>query len=280
MAAAGALGFGALVARARPGRMPALRLLLLTLALGVAATAAFIPVAVSAIDGPAEEFAIRAEGHLQIIDAGMQVLMRAPLTGAGINSFPFVAHCEGLTSGIRLAGLTHAHSFLPQLALDIGLLGGLAFVSLVVVAMSRLDLRSGSAGPDRVCLAAGVALCSIFLFGLWDSISLGGKPGLIIWVLLAVVAGAPKITTHRGPSRATGHGAIRAAFAIVLVVGVAAAVAVGDANVVEARRHLVGTDCWNEIKAESRVASYGPAPLWIGSRVVAAIPQDPMTTGK
>ncbi len=119
-----------------------------------------------------------------------------PLTGVGLNMFRHVAPVLypylQLPLGIDIA---HAHNHLLQVALDLGLVGLVAYVALWVAAgwMLWVDWRQATGVWIRM-LTAGIAAALIgsFVFGLTDAVALGARAGFLFWLLLGLAAGMRK----------------------------------------------------------------------------------------
>ena len=85
--------------------------------------------------------------------------------------------------------IAHAHNLFLQVALDTGLPGLCAYVSLLLIAIRVCWQRQRGPGADAA-LARGTlaALIAVHVFGLADAIAPGAKPGLLYWWLLGLSA--------------------------------------------------------------------------------------------
>lgn len=113
-------------------------------------------------------------------------LRQAPLLGIGINAF----HSAHLGPPFdRVSVMSHAHNIFLQVALDLGIVGLLAYVAL----FGWLGKRAleASYGPNsvarRIALGAGLALLTVHVFGLGDAIALGAKVGVFQWAAAGLV---------------------------------------------------------------------------------------------
>ena len=112
-----------------------------------------------------------------------------PFTGVGLGSFREVV--------LRLYPMTvypnpdvaHAHNIFLQVALDTGLPGLCAYISLLLIAIRVCWQRLRGPGADAA-LARGTlaSLIAVHVFGLADAIAPGAKPGLLYWWLLGLSA--------------------------------------------------------------------------------------------
>jgi|GEM_PF-4114105 len=124
---------------------------------------------------------------------GLAQLDTSPWLGVGINSFRERYVASGAISVGEIPA--HAHNIFLQTALDIGVIGSLAFWGLqcslwrraVSVATRALPLIRG------VALGAALSLVAITVFGLTDAVALGAKLGFCQWVLGGFILAAQKI---------------------------------------------------------------------------------------
>ncbi len=136
-----------------------------------------------------------------------------PFTGMGMNTFREVVHVLyplfTISSDIDIA---HAHNEFLQAALDLGIPGLIAFISIYIISFWMLvkvwKSPSGEeTGPrtseertafiiseDTVLkralvLGLGGGLFGHMIFGMTDAITLGAKPGIFFWMLLGLITG-------------------------------------------------------------------------------------------
>ena len=92
----------------------------------------------------------------------------------------------------------HAHNEFLQVALDIGLLGLIGFLSIYIVAYLMIlklwktyHLQYTSTPECTVnkitLLGLAGGLTTHLLYGFFDAIALGAKPGFIFWMLLGLI---------------------------------------------------------------------------------------------
>jgi putative inorganic carbon (HCO3(-)) transporter len=147
------------------------------------------------------------EGRLEIWSRAIYGIQDFPFTGMGMNTFREVVHV--LYPLFLIApdkDIAHAHNEFLQAALDLGIPGLIAFVSIHIGAFWMLfDIwRKGKMtafGPVEafnvrtlnvkrtIVLGLGGGLAAHMLFGITDAITLGAKPGLLWWMLLGLIAG-------------------------------------------------------------------------------------------
>lgn len=116
-----------------------------------------------------------------------------PLTGMGMNTFRRLAEqvYPLWITGLPGEDIAHAHNHLLQTALDLGIPGLVAYLALWLGAAYML-WQNWQQAPSLVFkgLAAGcaAALLAYFIYGLFDAVALGARPGFIFWLLLGLVA--------------------------------------------------------------------------------------------
>ncbi len=132
-----------------------------------------------------------------------------PVTGIGMNTFRKVVNVlypMNTPGSVNDVGRSHAHNEFLQAALDLGIPGLIAFLSLYLTSFWMLvrtwrwaesspphpplpkpDVFTTPAGAKALVLGLGGGLLAHALFGLTDAVALGAKPGLLFWMLLALV---------------------------------------------------------------------------------------------
>jgi putative inorganic carbon (HCO3(-)) transporter len=149
-------------------------------------------------------------GRIEIWSRAIYGIQDFPFTGMGMNTFRKVVHVlYPLFSIGPEVDIGHAHNEFLQAALDLGVPGMIAFLSLYLVSLWMLmqvwswasgavrlsdlknldDLLTSSAGIKALVLGLGGGLLAHAIFGLTDAVALGAKPGILFWMLLGLVAG-------------------------------------------------------------------------------------------
>jgi putative inorganic carbon (HCO3(-)) transporter len=132
-------------------------------------------------------------GRLDLWQQAAVMVLDMPATGIGLNTFPLmlrdfyptVVHAE-------VPSVPHAHNLLLQTAVDFGLPGLAAFVWMVsvVIGSSLWAVRRGAFGANGpFAFGLILGLLAHALFSLFDAVTLGAKPGVILWVFLGLLAG-------------------------------------------------------------------------------------------
>jgi putative inorganic carbon (HCO3(-)) transporter len=133
------------------------------------------------------------ESRIEIWSRAIYGIEDFPLTGMGMNTFREVVHVlYPLFTLPPDIDFGHAHNHLLQAALDLGLPGLIAYLSLWFGAawMLRSIWRRSEGREDRIwALGLGGGLLAYFVYGLTDAVALGAKPGFLWWYLLGLIAG-------------------------------------------------------------------------------------------
>ena len=120
-----------------------------------------------------------------------------PFTGMGLNSFRRVVH---VLYPPFLVGpdvdIGHAHNALLQAALDLGIPGLVAYVSVNAGAIwmllglwrARDSLPFSEPLSKALILGLSGALMAHLVYGMLDAVALGAKPGILWWFLLGLIA--------------------------------------------------------------------------------------------
>lgn len=138
-----------------------------------------------------------------------------PLTGIGLNTFRFQINAlrdasadnpNNSQSPLIERDVGHAHNEFLQAALDLGIPGLIAFLALYWGAFKMLmeiykqaakqpehklkqtvSLLDRSSSIRLLALGFGGGLFAHFVYGLTDAVALGAKPGILFWMLLALI---------------------------------------------------------------------------------------------
>ena len=121
-----------------------------------------------------------------------------PLTGIGFNTFRYtIFQLFPLVCDTSVCDIAHAHNELMQAALDLGIPGLIAFLSLYLGAiwmLAKLFIISRCMGVNDfplklVTIGLGGGLLAHFIYGLTDAVALGAKPGFLFWMILGLICG-------------------------------------------------------------------------------------------
>lgn len=130
-------------------------------------------------------------GRFELWSRALYAVQDFPFTGMGMGTFQPVANVlYPLFTINRETNFVHPHNHLLSAAVDLGLPGLIAYLSLWLGAGWTLwqTWRLTEARLVRV-LALGMAgsLLAYFSYGITDAIALGTKPGILWWYLLGLI---------------------------------------------------------------------------------------------
>jgi tetratricopeptide (TPR) repeat protein len=146
--------------------------------------------------------AVSLASRVEMWQRGLLMLLDMPLTGIGLNTFPLLL--RDYYTPVRFYGLAqqlmpHAHDLYLQTALDVGLIGLAAFLVLMarVLAAGRRALAVPTLGAPAVGLLLG--LLAHGLYSLTDAVTLGAKPGGVLWAVCGLLVAAGSLAAPTGP---------------------------------------------------------------------------------
>lgn len=134
-------------------------------------------------------------GRVEIWSRALLALQDHPLTGVSVNGFRQVVHQLYPLFGIsRDIDIAHAHNHLLQAGLDLGLPGLISYLAIwilsggLLLATLRSLIRRGANHHPYYSLATGLAgaLLAGWIFGLFDTVALGSRPGFLWWLLIGM----------------------------------------------------------------------------------------------
>jgi len=129
-------------------------------------------------------------GRMEIRQVVVECVVVRPWTGCGWGT-------------LRGTPCTHAHNALLQIAYDMGIPGLVAYLATVVVACRRCvrSLRVPNS-PQRHLAVGGLgALAAYHVYGVFDVVAVGSKPGVLWWCLLALIMTIPQAQEGLGVRR-------------------------------------------------------------------------------
>jgi hypothetical protein len=119
-----------------------------------------------------------------IWDQAAALVRATPFSGIGLD---MARHKFGGTE----AGV-HAHNFMLQTMLDLGIPGALVMLALLAVFVRAMAFcwNDGSSEIAQIGWQTGLAMLAFQVFGLVDAIALGAKVGLLFWLTGGVLTAA------------------------------------------------------------------------------------------
>ncbi len=139
------------------------------------------------------------KGRVEFWKFSIATIRDFPVTGVGMNNFRhsvfllFPMPCRNAPCD----SMHHVHNELLQTALELGIPGLVAFLSLYVISFRMLRelwckaaYGVGKEFPLKaVVIGLGGGLFSHFLFGLTDAVFMTSKADFLFWILLALISG-------------------------------------------------------------------------------------------
>ncbi len=128
--------------------------------------------------------------RLEVWQRGIWMVQDFPFTGIGIGTYNTVAHALYpffIAAPDEL--VAHSHNNLLQVAVDVGIPGMIAFVALLTgftIVLVRTYRGTDDAGVQALTVGLGCGMLAHQTFGLTDAFMLGTKPGVLLWVFVAL----------------------------------------------------------------------------------------------
>lgn len=148
-------------------------------------------------------------GRVEIWARAIYAMQDFAFTGMGMNTFRHIVHVlyplYTVSADVPVKDIGHAHNEFLQSGLDLGIPGMIAFIGINIVIFWMLffvirRVRQRSHRPVGIhevltreffyvtCLGLIGGLFAHFLFGITDAISLGAKPGVVYWLMIALTS--------------------------------------------------------------------------------------------
>jgi putative inorganic carbon (hco3(-)) transporter len=154
-----------------------------------------------AISSSGPGMAGNVSGRVELWSRAIYGIQEFPITGMGINAFRKIM--PALYPTFLTApdfDVAHAHNHLLQAALDLGIPGLIAYLSIwLVTATLLVRVHRDSRHPIYRLMAGGLGagLIAHFVFSTTDLIPLGSKAGVLFWLTLALVAALHQVAFDR-----------------------------------------------------------------------------------
>ena len=138
----------------------------------------------------------------QIMASGVEHLKTSPWLGIGLNEF---RHVYKVPVTYDKYDVAHAHNVFLQTALDVGMIGLLAYCGILGFLLFRA--HQASRGPSVLARSAAIggaiSLAAISLLGLTDAVSLGAKIGAFQWLAGGLILGAWRLQANAAATAGT-----------------------------------------------------------------------------
>jgi len=131
------------------------------------------------------------QSRFELWSRGVEMLRDMPLTGIGLNGFRWSVSTYFPPTIMRLDGVAHAHNFLLQTALDLGIPGCMVFLAwMESVRRCGVKARLSRTGDCASLVGIEAGVLGTLLFGVTDAIALGSKVMLIAWAFAGLLVSA------------------------------------------------------------------------------------------
>jgi putative inorganic carbon (hco3(-)) transporter len=133
-------------------------------------------------------------GRLEIWTRAVYIIQDFPLTGIGVGNFEKMVNTFYPSFAVSATGVPHSHNLYLQVAVDLGLAGLVAFLSLLIITLvcswaswqKIKQFRQASLRPLLLgCLGSFCALCT---HGLIDAVTWETKPSFLAWAVFGLLA--------------------------------------------------------------------------------------------
>jgi len=145
-----------------------------------------------------------AAGRFEAWQRALYMIQDFPYTGIGLNMFPYVG--DALYPYFLLgpnAKVPHAHNNFLQVAVDLGIPGLVAYLALLATfCFCTWRVYWGSQSRSTRLLTAGLfsGMLAHQVYGLTDAITLGAKPGFMLWIILGLMAALYNLEMGAAPA--------------------------------------------------------------------------------
>jgi len=120
-----------------------------------------------------------------------------PFTGMGLGTFRQVVRRLYPLNVPPTYDIAHAHNIFLQISLDVGLLGLIAYLALLMTAIFtgwKVARQNKRLRPFALGLLAGLA--ALHSYGMTDALALGSKSGLLFWATLGLLTAMHQVITN------------------------------------------------------------------------------------
>lgn len=156
----------------------------------------------------AHEFSVRPE----LWDRALTIVQDFPITGIGLGAFPeAIKLLYPLFSAGPDTDVPHAHNLFLQVAVELGLLGFVAFW-IMLGAAARMwwqgfRVARASGNQSHLCLLFGLLSSGVahLCYSITDTVGVGEKAGLICWALLGALTAMVRLLSQGEAGESPRH---------------------------------------------------------------------------
>jgi putative inorganic carbon (HCO3(-)) transporter len=138
----------------------------------------------------------------QLWSSAYDVIQDTPFTGTGLGTFRRVVPRLYPISASDSNDVAHAHNILVQVAVDTGLPGLVAYISILITLAILCCRVARQGGEDkRLILGLFAGIAGLHFFGMTDTIAPGAKPGLLFWLAVGLIVAIYRYTSSGDNSK-------------------------------------------------------------------------------
>ncbi len=198
----------------RRGRIAAAAALVFLLAAGAVAGVLLLRGQPDILAGPTG-----GVGEADLLNKGMSLAARVdiwaravyaiedfPFTGVGLGTFPRVMPLLYPSFSVPPESqAVHAHNMFLQVGVDLGVVGLIAYVALLLTSAAAAWQTAKTGGGLVRYLALGLlaSLIGLHAFGLTDALE--AKPAIVLWVLFGLIAALPQLAASGNAGAGSPH---------------------------------------------------------------------------
>jgi len=142
-----------------------------------------------------EHFRVQPAERVRIWNLALSELYESPVKGIGLGSFRHTVR-DRLSADESIP--VHAHNVFIQIALDVGLVGLVAYCIVMTIGILSSWQSFVHAEPTIGWIALGMGgnILAVHIFGIVDAVALGAKLGGILWASLAIVMASRNLSAQ------------------------------------------------------------------------------------
>lgn len=133
----------------------------------------------------------------------VEELRRSPVLGIGLGAFRRTVLARRTRTESAGVDIAHAHNVFLQTALDLGVIGLVAYSAVVALSIGMAWRCAQRGGTALKLLAVGLGgnILAVHLFGLVDAVALGAKIGLLMWASIGLLMAMDRLPAAPPPGR-------------------------------------------------------------------------------
>ncbi|HUR21342.1 MAG TPA: O-antigen ligase family protein [Vicinamibacterales bacterium] len=135
---------------------------------------------------------------------GLEALRPSPWFGIGFDYYRHSGYSPILVFPSTIVGQPHAHNIFLQTALDVGVIGLVAYLGIMgyvaLRAIQAVKSKPGDPWVRHIAAGAALSLLSVHVYGLLDAVPLGAKVGIFQWASCGLILASWRVLGAPGSS--------------------------------------------------------------------------------